>query len=50
MCLRGEITPRFGRSGGRVCIKESSEEVGFVLGLEERVGLDTCSGRKGHLR
>lgn len=34
--LGGGITPRFGGSGGGVCIKESFEEVEFKLGLEER--------------
>lgn len=38
--LRGGITPRFGRSGGRVCIKESFKEVEFEVGLEERVGCE----------
>lgn len=36
--LKVEITPRSGGSGGGVCIRESLEEVGFELGLEERVG------------
>lgn len=34
--LGGGITPRFGGSGGGVCIKESFEEVEFKLGLEEK--------------
>lgn len=39
--LRGGITPRFGRSGGRVCIKERVKEAESELGLE-RVGLENA--------
>lgn len=38
--LKGELTPGSGRRGRGMCIRESLEEVGFELGLEERVGFE----------